>query len=497
MPKRVLLVNWDNYPNVASGGVYTWAKALVEGLSDWEFVVFNQLSNPNANSSYSVSPNVREVLEVPLFGTQRIEEFYKGSTPLISRVARTDREAFETAFLPVFDGFLDCLTSDEGDPERFTRVVMQMRKILVLHDAKKFLEDSSTWEAFLAHLRRDPLYKWMNIKEALTAFGLVQRGLQILSVGLPKVDLVQTSLAWWPSLIAVVAKEEQAVPVVITEHGVAYRELMLYFNSLLYDEPSKIFWKMFSKNIVKVIYRSADVIAPVCQANAVWERSLGADPAKIRVVYNGVDTNRFKPMTVQRPSTPTVVSVARIDAFKDTTTLLYAMSYVRKQASNARCFLYGDSNNLPYSKRCLKVANELGLGDGFVFAGGTKEPENAFNQGDVVVFSSITEGFPFSVIEAMACGKAIVATGVGGVAEALEGCGLLVKSRDPRSLADGILQVLSDAEFRHSLEVKALNRAREKFSIGSNVEEYRRIYEELTEPARARIPVPQTMGAPN
>jgi polysaccharide biosynthesis protein PelF len=490
-----LLVNWDNYPNVASGGVYVWAKALVEGLGEYDFLVLNQLSNANANSLYTVAPNVRKVLEVPLFGTHRMEEFYAGSSPLISRVGRTDGEALEKKFLPLFNGFLDSLLSDEVDPESFTRVIMQMRTLLVGHDAKKFLEQRLTWEAFTSHLKRDPLYRWMSVREALVAYGLVQRGLQLLTVELPEVDLVHTSLAWWPSLIAVVAKQEQGVPVVITEHGVAYRELMLYFNSMLYNEPSKIFWKVFSRNIVRVVYNSADVVAPVCQANAGWERSLGADPSKIRVVYNGIDTRRFRPMDVPRPATPTVVSVARVDAFKDTTTLIYAMAHVREKVKDARCFLYGDSNNLSYSKRCLKVANDLGLGDGFVFAGGTKEPEKAYNLGDVVVFSSITEGFPFSVIEAMACGKAVVATGVGGVVEALEGCGVMVKSRDPKRLADGIVRVLTDQHFRRTLEVYAMTRARERFSAEAMVGKYREIYEELTREAGAgQARVPQAVG---
>jgi len=486
MTKRVLLVNWDNYPNVASGGVYVWAKVLVEGLSDWDFVVFNQLSNANANANYSVTPNVREVLEVPLFGTQRIEEFYYGSSPMLDRVEKSTDEVIEKSFLPLFERFLTCLLADEGDPEAFTREIMRMRRVLMLHDTKKLLENRKTWDAFAGHLQRDQLYRWMSIKEALVAYGLVQRGLQILSVDLPEVDLVQTSLAWWPSLIGVAAKIEQDVPMVVTEHGVAYRELMLYYNSLLYEEPSKIFWKVFSRNVVNLVYHSADRVAPVCKANAVWEEALGVPESKIRVVYNGIDTSRFRPMDVPRPKGRTVVSVARIDPFKDTTTLIYAMAHVRERLGDVRCILYGDSTLLDYSKRCEEVVKEQGLEDYFIFAGGTNEPEKAYNTGDVVVFSSITEGFPFSVIEAMACGKAVVATEVGGVPEALEGCGVTVKSRDPKTLANGICRLFEDEAYRRSLEEKALARARERFSVAAMVDEYRQIYKELTEKSKSR-----------
>ncbi|MDE1853681.1 MAG: GT4 family glycosyltransferase PelF [Thaumarchaeota archaeon] len=481
-----MLVNWDNYPNVASGGVYTWAKVLVDSLVDWDFVVFNQLSNANANAKYSVGSNVREVLEVPLFGTQRIEEFYYGSTPMIDKVGRSSQEVIENTFIPAFENFMTCLLADDGKPEEFIRMMMQMRRVLMLNDTKKLLEHERTWEAFMDHLRRDQLYRWMSIKEALVAFGLIQRGLQILSLEVPEVDLIQTSLAWWPSLIGVAAKQEQGVPMVVTEHGVAYRELMLYYNSLLYDEPSKLFWKVFSRNLVEVVYHSADKVAPVCKANAVWEEALGVPRQKIHVVYNGIDTSRFKPMEVKRPAGPTVVSVARVDPFKDTTTLIYAISGMRRKIPDVKCVLYGDGNSLEYSKRCLKAVREQGLEDCFTFAGGTKEPEKAYNVGDVVVFSSITEGFPFSVIEAMACGKAVVATEAGGVPEALEGCGVMVKSRDPATLADAVIKLLTDKELRETYAARALARAREKFSLATMVGEYRSIYSELTEPGRIR-----------
>ena len=65
--RRVLLVNWDNYPNFPSGGVYVWAKRLVEGVSDWDFVVVNELTNSNVPANYTVPSNVKEVIEIPIF----------------------------------------------------------------------------------------------------------------------------------------------------------------------------------------------------------------------------------------------------------------------------------------------------------------------------------------------------------------------------------------------------------------------------------------------
>jgi polysaccharide biosynthesis protein PelF len=476
------LVNWDNYPNVASGGVYAWAKRLVEGVPDWDFVIVNQVTNPNANSKYALPPNVKDVLEVQIFGTFRYDEFRRGSRPLLSKLSRTSDSVVEKDFVPLFDQMLTSLMADESDPSEVARSIITMHRFLATYDAKKCFEHPLAWETFLGHISRDTLYSGMSVKEALTVFQTLQRSLQVLGIDIPKVDVVHCSLVWIPSVVALVAKSEYGCPIVLTEHGVAYRELMLYYNAYLFNEPSKIFWKVFARNIVRPIYEAADVIAPVCQANAGWEKALGADQSKIRVIYNGIDTERFKPMTLKRDrDVPTVVSVARIDPFKDITTLAYAIKHARERIPNIRCLVFGDSNNLDYSIRCVDVVKAQSLEPNFTFMGGTKEPEKAYNLGDIVVFNGITEGFPFAIIEAMACGKAVVATAVGGVAEALEGCGILVKSRDPETLGDAIVRLLKDGRLREELGQAALKRARAEFSLHTSIYRYKALYEELVE----------------
>jgi glycosyltransferase involved in cell wall biosynthesis len=299
---------------------------------------------------------------------------------------------------------------------------------------------------------------------------------------MPHVDIIHCSLAWLPSLIAIYAKKESNCPVIVTEHGVAFRELLLYYNGYLYDEPAKLFWKVFSHNVVRTIYSIADLITPVCYANKNWEESLGADSSKIKVIYNGVDISKFRPIPVNREDKrPTIVSVARVDPFKDIICLIQAINYVRKQIPDIQCLIYGSSTNLDYSIRCINAIKELHLEENVKFMGGTKEPEKAFNMADVVVISSITEGFPFTVIEAMGCGKAVVASDVGGVREALDGCGLLVRSRRPHDLAKGIVELLKDVDLRRRFEESALKKVHAEFTLEKCVNNFKDEYEKLTQ----------------
>jgi glycosyltransferase involved in cell wall biosynthesis len=494
--KKVLLVNWDSYPNVMSGGVYSWEKTLVESMQDYEFTVINLLSNPNVNGRFTVPPHVTRVIDIPLFGSNRYEEFYaEPGRPLLDKITRTKNRVIVEEFAPLYRQFLAGMFSNDCNPAELSPTVYKLHKFLSVYDSKKCLEHPLAWETFLDQLERDPLYREMTMKEALTAFQIIQRNMQILSLEIPKVDLVHCSLAWFPAMIAVSAKIEHGCPIIITEHGVAFRELLLYYNAFLRDEPSNIFWKLFSANVVRTVYSMADVIAPVCYANARWEESLGVEPSKIKVIYNGVDTVKFRPIDVKKQDArPTVACIGRVDVFKDIVNLIQCIKYVKERVPDIRCLIYGASTDLEYSLRCIKMVSALGLNENIEFVGKVKDPEIAYNAADAIVISSITEGFPFAIIEAMACGKGIVATDVGGIREALEGCGLLVRSSHPQELANAIVQLLQDEKLRAKLGAAALRRVQEGFTIEQSLGQYREQYERLTA-LKSRSPVAKEVAA--
>ena len=483
--KDVLLVNWDSYPNFASGGVYTWEKALIDKMPDWKFTVLNFLSNSNSNGVYSVPANVKSVIELPMYGTNRYEEFYNDRSNLLPKIMRTNKSTIRDRFVPLFKDFLSNTISGNFDPVRFIDHIFRLHTFFQKYDAKKCLEHALAWETFCECINADPIYRLMPLKSTLTTFQTFQRSVQLLSIEIPKVDLIHCSLAWLPSLVAMVGKMENGCPMIVTEHGVAFRELMLYSSSYLYDEPSKIFSKVFTHNIVNGIYSAADIVAPVCYANTVWEKMLGADESKIRVIYNGVDTNRFRPLPLPKPPrNPMVVFVGRVDSFKDIVCLVTAISIAKKELPALECLIYGSSTDLDYSQKCIQAIRAFHLEGSVRFMGPTKQPEKAYSQGDVVVSSSITEGFPFSVIEAMSCGKAVVATDVGGVREALDNCGILVPSRRPSEIAAAVVTLLKNDKLRNDLGLAAMKRAREKFTLDESIQNYKKLYEEALEQNR-------------
>jgi hypothetical protein len=172
MTRRVLLINWDSYPHVASGGVSTWARGLVENMPDCEFTIFNQLSNPNSNSTLRLPPNVKKVIGMPVFGTTRLEEFFTDGSALIPRIRRTTDSVVVKRFLPLYGAFLESILADTCDPDRLAQLVLELHNFLTVYDSKKCFEHPRTWDVFLERVMKDPLYKEMKLREALHAGAL-------------------------------------------------------------------------------------------------------------------------------------------------------------------------------------------------------------------------------------------------------------------------------------------------------------------------------------
>ncbi|MGI5348992.1 DUF3492 domain-containing protein [Streptomyces sp. CA-250714] len=104
---------------------------------------------------------------------------------------------------------------------------------------------------------------------------------------------------------------------------------------------------------------------------------------------------------------------------------------------------------------------------------------DAYALGRVVVLSSVVEGFPVALVEAMFCGRATVSTDVGAALEVVGGTGLLVPPRDPRALADACTALLRDPARAARLGAAARARALELFTVRQNVEAFGGIYLEL------------------
>ena len=203
---------------------------------------------------------------------------------------------------------------------------------------------------------------------------------------------------------------------------------------------------------------------------------LGWPQEKIRVIHNGVDPAAF-PYEPGRPKDPALLRQLGVDdglvigilavlrPEKDHATFLRAAAHIAAARPDARFLVVGDGPDRPELEA---LAAGLGLGDRVNFTGMRSDVEAVLSILDVAVLSSYTiECFPYAILEAMAMGVPAVCTAVGGLGEMIDDgvTGRLVPPRDPRALADGILDVISDPERRTRMGRAARERLVANFTL--------------------------------
>lgn len=220
--------------------------------------------------------------------------------------------------------------------------------------------------------------------------------------------------------------------------------------------------------------RFPDLIIVNSQKGRERYRAQGFPEAKIAVVENGIDTEYFSPRPEDgralrgrwgvAPGETVIGLAARIDPMKDHETFLRAGGIAALARSDLRFVCVGGGTEADFA-RLRALAESLGVRA--VFAGECHDMPAAYSGFDIAVCSSMGEGFPNMVAEAMACGVPVVATDVGDCARIIGDTGIVVPARDPQALAQGLLRLLA----RPVAERKALGaRARERIAAEFNLD---------------------------
>lgn len=203
---------------------------------------------------------------------------------------------------------------------------------------------------------------------------------------------------------------------------------------------------------------------------------------KLTVIYNGLLPAAFDPAppVEVRTALPVVGCVARLSAEKGHRHLVDAMAVLAHRGRPCTLVLAGDGPERASLERQAAAA-----GVDVRFLGATTGGAGLLARADVVVLASLTEGLSNAVMEAMAAGRPIVATSVGGNPELLDGRGLLVPPADPAALAEGVTRLLDDRDLAGDLASAARAWAGKNLDPHVMADEHLRLYERLLRVRRA------------
>ena len=481
----VLLTTEGTYP-FAKGGVSTWCHVLTQQLPEIDFRLLAITANPYQEIRYQLSSNVLQVLQIPLWGTDDpVEYTWRSpfSSALNSKQAVTNK-LIKTDFLPLWSSFLQTILFTEVEPQAFGELILFLHEYFLSYDYHNTMNSHGVWTTF-KHLAwnycQQEKLTGVTLTELTEAMRLLYRFLITIHIPVPKTDICHSSAAAFCGLPCVIAKLQRNTPYLLTEHGINIREQYLNLNQSIPSLFVRKFLYRLMGAIVKVNFHYADLISPVCEFNARWERWWGVAPEKIKVIYNGADPKQFHPTPPIKKERPQVMNMGLIFPLKGQLDLIKASIIVREQIPDVEFIFYGKASDENYFAQCQALVKEHKLENTINFAGFTSEPWRAYSEADVVAMASISEGFPFAIIEAMLSGATIVSTDVGGVREAIADTGLLVRASRPEQMADAILKLLLMSEQERSqYGKKALERSLKLFTQETFLAEHREVYDKLS-----------------
>jgi glycosyltransferase involved in cell wall biosynthesis len=269
---------------------------------------------------------------------------------------------------------------------------------------------------------------------------------------------------------------------------------ILHEHANLTDTP----W--FQKVADRALASSTDIALAVSRSTAEFvinARQLPAD--KVKTVYLGVPLDEFsRPRTLEEVAAArrdlgigageaAVGTVTRLHDSKGNSYLVDAAAVVLKERPAARFFIVGEGPLLPDLQA---QAQALGLGDRLVFHGFARDVAAVISAFDLSVFPSLWEGTPLTVFEALAMGKAILATDADGLVDVLTDGrdALIVPKRNAAALAGGIVRLIDDPALRARLGAQARVTA-QQYDITAFVRKMEQLYEILhrvSRPTRRR-----------
>jgi len=472
---RVLLITEGTYP-FNFGGVSTWCRNLITGLPTVDFHVLALVANADLAPMFELPGNASALTTVPIWGVRSARETSERLRRGDLRRARhtADEQTMADGLAWPLGELVTALLSASADPFALADQVNALYEFFLVQDFDSSMRSAAAWEAFASAAQRSfPAAAQaagyggapIGASDVVTGLHWLYHWLLPLSRPLPEVDVAHATMAGECVLPAIASKLHHGAGFVFSQHGVYLREAYLREAA----DDGSLFLKLlkigFARRTSEMAYAIADQISTCCDYNKRW--APGNSSSRVQTIHYGLDvipSNGAQPPTDRGP---VITWVGRIDPLKDIETLLRAAAIVLEHREDAVFRLYGSAapDSSGYLDQLLALRHELGLDTAVELAGYTSDPQQAYGDAEIVVLTSISEGFPYATLEAMGCGKPVVATAVGGLPEQLGEWGVLVEPQNPEVLAAALIDLIDDPSERARLGAGARERVRATFNL--------------------------------
>jgi glycosyltransferase involved in cell wall biosynthesis len=290
---------------------------------------------------------------------------------------------------------------------------------------------------------------------------------RIKNMGIHLMHAHEFTMNTYASLLSVFT----GVPIIATIHGKNY------------------YWERWWRRLAyRFVSRQSTMVAVSEDIKKFLVQKAGIKNDRIIVVHNGIDLDLYRPESGKgewarkelciRNAQPVVGAIGNLYPVKGHTYLLKALAIVKIMFPTIKLLIAGRGRMMG---KLLNESQALGVQDHVIFLGFREDTASLLQAIDLFVLPSISEGLPLSVLEAMASGKPVIATNVGGLPEVVvDGqTGFLVSPEDPESLAKRMMLLLGHSSLADQFGKVGRARAEKKFSLVSMVQKYQELYERV------------------
>jgi polysaccharide biosynthesis protein PelF len=505
VPADICLILEGTYPYV-SGGVSTWVHQLITAFPQWNFAIFylGGTKDPAARMKYELPANVTHLQELYLFDNRASAKSSLWAMP-------ASWSAFYEELPKLFN---QPLTGDDSDLKWLSSLLKTVR-----HETgvtfEGFYSSPQTWR-FLqeAHQQLAPDESFLNfywtVRYLMEPLWKLARALD----SVPAAKLYHCACTGYAGLLGALLKHEHGIPLLVSEHGIYLRERIqdicrsrwipeaLRLRPGL-AEPLSIhrrLWTEFFAVQGRFCYHAANHIVSLFERNAEVQRHFGAPAQKITIIPNGIATESCESLRQARAKrrveakAPVVGFLGRVVSIKDVKTLLQAARLVCDVLPKTKFVIAGPMDEEPeYAEDCREVTRQLRLQEQVEYLG-LKPRDEVLPLMDVMILSSVSEGLPFVILEAMACGIPVVSTDVGACRELVEGrcdespaigpCGFIAEIGHAGQLAQGLLRLLQDPALMQQMSHSGWLRVQQHYHEVRTLLDYESLYRTLMEPTQ-------------
>lgn len=464
---KICLILEGSYP-YTFGGVSSWMHNYIKAMPQQEFIlwVIGASSKDKGKYKYELPPNVTSVTEVFLDDALKVRARKKDKFKLSAKEKKALLD-FIDCERPDFDVLFDMYQNKKYNPASF-----------LMSDA--FLD-------VLTQLCKEK-YPYVAFAETFhTIRSMLLPVLYLIGGKVPEADCYHTICTGYGGLLASLGHFKTKSPIILSEHGIYSREREEEIIRANWVIPAfKRHWIKFFYMLSDVVYQRATFITSLFGNAKKIQNELGADPAKCKVIPNGIHYEKFCDIPLKEDDgVVDIGAVIRLAPIKDVKTLIYAFNELKSMRKNVRLHILGGTDNEEYAKECYDLVNSLKLKD--VMFVGQVDVIGYMQKLDFTMLTSISEGLPLSVLESFAARRPVVTTDVGCCRQLIEGeendlfgtAGYCVPPMHREGLAKAMDKMCSSRERR--LEMGEIGRMRVEayFRHGDMMQRYAALYKEV------------------